>query len=56
MEGNREVIPLDPPSESKPGDRIYIEGFNHCDHGGKLKTCVCVLLISHNYLFLYLVQ
>lgn len=35
MDGNRVVIPLDPPADSKPGDRIFIEGFSHAEHGGK---------------------
>jgi len=33
MDGNRVVIPLDPPPQSKPGDRIFIEGFAHSEHG-----------------------
>jgi len=33
MEGDREVIPLDPPPESQPGKRIYIEGYSHSELG-----------------------
>jgi len=33
MEGVREVIPLDPPAESQPGARVYVEGFHHSEHG-----------------------
>lgn len=34
MDGNREVIPLEPPAGSKPGDRVYVEGYSHEEHGG----------------------
>jgi len=33
MEGVREVIPLDPPAESAPGSRVFVEGFHHSEHG-----------------------
>jgi len=33
MEGVREVIPLDPPAESVPGSRVFVEGFHHSEHG-----------------------
>jgi len=33
MDGQRVVVPLDPPSDSKPGDRVYVEGFSHEQHG-----------------------
>lgn len=33
MNGKRQVIPLNPPADSQPGDRIFIEGFSHADHG-----------------------
>jgi len=33
MDGNREVTPLDPPSGSQPGTRVFIEGFTHCELG-----------------------
>ena len=35
LNGDREVIPLSPPSESQPGDRVYVEGYSHAEHGGK---------------------
>ena len=34
MDGQRVVIPLDPPANSKPGDRVFVEGFTHEQHGG----------------------
>ena len=34
MDGQRVVIPLDPPANSKPGDRVFVEGFSHEQHGG----------------------
>lgn len=33
MDGTREVTPLCPPSESQPGDVIYIDGYSHAEHG-----------------------
>lgn len=36
MDGEKVVIPLDPPANSKPGDRVFVEGFSHEDLGGKL--------------------
>jgi len=33
MEGNREIIPLDPPPESQPGTRVYVEGYSHSELG-----------------------
>jgi len=33
MQGNRDVTPLEPPVGSQPGDRIYIEGYSHEQHG-----------------------
>lgn len=33
MDGNRVVVPLDPPAESKPGDRVFVEGFSHEELG-----------------------
>lgn len=33
MDGEKVVIPLDPPANSKPGDRVFVEGFSHEDLG-----------------------
>ncbi|XP_028414183.1 tyrosine--tRNA ligase, cytoplasmic-like [Dendronephthya gigantea] len=32
-DGKREVVPLDPPNGSKPGDRVTVEGYEHERHG-----------------------
>ena len=37
LNGDREVIPLNPPSESQPGDRVYVEGYSHSELGGKAR-------------------
>lgn len=29
MDGQRVVVPLDPPTDSKPGDRVFVEGYSH---------------------------
>lgn len=34
MDGQRVVIPLDPPANSNPGDRVFVEGYSHEEHGG----------------------
>lgn len=41
MDGNRVVIPLEAPEGSKPGDRVFIEGYSHEQHGG---TSFCVII------------
>jgi len=33
MDGVREVIPLDPPAESTPGSRVFVEGYSHSELG-----------------------
>jgi len=33
IDGTRNVVPLDPPVESQPGDRVIIEGYSHEEHG-----------------------
>lgn len=33
ISGIREVIPLDPPSGCQPGDRVFVKGFSHTEHG-----------------------
>jgi len=33
MDGVREVIPLDPPTGSAPGARVFVEGFHQSEHG-----------------------
>ena len=33
-DGSREVVPLDPPSGSKIGDRVTVEGYEHENLGG----------------------
>jgi hypothetical protein len=34
LDGKREIVPLDPPADSKPGDRVTVEGYEHEKHGG----------------------
>jgi len=33
IDGVREVIPLDPPVGSEPGKRVFVEGYEHGEHG-----------------------
>jgi len=51
MDGQRVVVPLDPPSESKPGDRVYVEGFSHEERGGKYGYfCTCHWMLEINWI------
>ena len=34
FDGKREIVPLDPPADSKPGDRVTVEGYEHDKLGG----------------------
>ena len=38
-DGKREVVPLDPPSGSKIGDRVTVEGYEHDKLGGTEYGC-----------------
>ena len=31
------VEPLDPPADSKPGDRVYVDGYQHDVAGGTIQ-------------------
>ena len=44
MDGQRVVVPLDPPAESKPGDRVYVEGYSHEEHGGNFIIIYTIFL------------
>ncbi|XP_065648187.1 tyrosine--tRNA ligase, cytoplasmic isoform X2 [Hydra vulgaris] len=33
MDGNRQVVLLQPPNECQPGDCVYFDGFSHLEHG-----------------------
>ena len=35
-DGKRQVIPLNPPAECKPGDRVVVKGYEHETAGGKV--------------------
>ena len=36
-DGKRQVIPLNPPAECKPGDRVVVKGYEHETAGGKVE-------------------
>ena len=41
-DGVRQVVPLEPPVESKPGERVTVEGYGHDKMGG---TCIMTNVI-----------